>query len=184
MDWQCSEGLSCPLREAYVRQRRLSCGVEDIINAVRNIMECKLVHWEIPEFSWSWRMECRLFRILVSTVVAQLHHIRICVLSIGTIFLPKRQSLSPQAWMADTALSLSCIPILHYSWAIRGGGIPLFLTHFPPQHWLWRLLHLSSNPNGVNPRGSHLPSGQRVPQHSNRKGCKGRRSQKHWLLMS
>ena len=72
MDRQRREGLSGALGEANIRQGGLRCSCENIVDAVWNIMESKLVHREVPELVGSGGKANGLLRVFVATIVSQL----------------------------------------------------------------------------------------------------------------
>jgi hypothetical protein len=72
VDGQGGKGLCRALREANVRQTLLLRCVEDVCNAVRDVMESKLIDGKVPEAERCWRVVNRLLGVLVSSIVAKL----------------------------------------------------------------------------------------------------------------
>lgn len=73
MNAQCGKRLSRSLRESDIGQGRLMRSLEDVADGIRNIVECKIVHREIPEFVRVGRMVNRLFRVLVAAIISKLY---------------------------------------------------------------------------------------------------------------
>nr|POF06900.1 hypothetical protein CFP56_31524 [Quercus suber] len=71
MDGQRRKGLGRALREADVRQARLIGGLENVINAVGDIVESELIHAEIPKLNVRGSMMQRLLAVLVAPVVPE-----------------------------------------------------------------------------------------------------------------
>ena len=71
MDRQRRKRLRRPLREPNVGQARLPRHLEDILDAIGDIVERKLVNGEVPEFIVQRRIPHRLLGILVAPVIAQ-----------------------------------------------------------------------------------------------------------------
>lgn len=44
---------------------------ENVVYAIRNVVESELVHGEVPEISSGWGESCRFLAIFVSSVVSQ-----------------------------------------------------------------------------------------------------------------
>lgn len=72
MNGEGSKCLGGALREANIRQALLLGCFEDVADTVGNIVEGELVDGKVPELGRRGRAMDRLFRILVSPVVAQL----------------------------------------------------------------------------------------------------------------
>lgn len=72
MDGESGKGLRGSLREANVREARLLRRLEDVLDAVGNIIKGKLVNREVPELDRRRRVVDRLFRVFVAAVVAKL----------------------------------------------------------------------------------------------------------------
>jgi hypothetical protein len=72
MDGQAGEGLGGALGEANVREGRLVRGVEDVADAVGDVVEGELVDGKVPELEGSGRRVDRLFGVFVAAVVPKL----------------------------------------------------------------------------------------------------------------
>jgi hypothetical protein len=64
--------LGGALGEADVGEGGLRRGLEDVADAVGDVVEGELVDGEVPEFERVWRGVDRLFGVLVAAVVAEL----------------------------------------------------------------------------------------------------------------
>jgi hypothetical protein len=64
--------LGGALGEADVGEGGLRGGLEDVADAVGDVVEGELVDGEVPEFERVWRGVDRLFGVLVAAVVAEL----------------------------------------------------------------------------------------------------------------
>jgi len=116
------EGLRRALREANVREGWLTSRVEDISNAVGNIVESKLIDGEVPELKRSRRAVDRLLRVFVATIVPQLYPLlalRLCQLQ-G--YVPKHQTLALRGQMEGTAVHRLSKPTPHCSSVVRDEG--------------------------------------------------------------
>lgn len=73
VDGERRKGLRGALGEANVGETLLLCALEDVLNAVGDVMERKLVDGKVPEASRVGRAVDGFFGVFVATVVAKLH---------------------------------------------------------------------------------------------------------------
>lgn len=71
MDAESSKSLRCALTEAHITQTLLTRDIEDILNTIRYIMQTKLVQRVIPKTTLVGCTMDRLFRVLISSIVAE-----------------------------------------------------------------------------------------------------------------
>lgn len=72
MDGQGSECLSGALREANVRKALLSCGFENVLDAIWDVVEGEFVNGKIPELDRRGRAVDGLLGVFVAAVVSKL----------------------------------------------------------------------------------------------------------------
>ena len=72
MDGQRCKGLSGALGETNIGQGWLRRSCKNIVDAVWDIMEGKLIHREVPELVGSGRKANRFLRVFIATIVSQL----------------------------------------------------------------------------------------------------------------
>lgn len=72
MDGQAGKSLRGALGEADVGEGRLAGDLENVADAIRNIVEGKLVNGKVPKLGRRGGISDRLFRILVAPVVSEL----------------------------------------------------------------------------------------------------------------
>ena len=72
MDREGGESLRRALREADVRQRRLTSSAENVVDGIGNIMKRELVHGEIPEGGGCRGTVDAFFGIFIAPIIPKL----------------------------------------------------------------------------------------------------------------
>lgn len=95
MDGQSGECLSGALRKANVRKALLFCGLEDVLDAVWDVVEGKFVNGKVPEFDRRGRAVDGFLGVFVAAVVSKLNRLAKFIINMENIQLLLTQTSNP-----------------------------------------------------------------------------------------